>query len=53
LDEATAQLLENCEANLVVAATLFKSGNVTEAEPGRSIRPRGLPGLRRNQAEPK
>jgi hypothetical protein len=32
LDEGTAQMLESCEAKLVVAQTLFKSGNVTEAK---------------------
>ena len=32
MDETTAQALESCEARLVVAQTLFKSGNVAEAK---------------------
>lgn len=32
MDEAVAQLLENCEARLVVGQSLLKSGNRREAE---------------------
>lgn len=32
MDEATARLLENCEARLVVGQSLLKSGNRNEAQ---------------------